>query len=49
MKKLTEKECANLIGGWDFTLKIFGWEILEHVGNRIEKGISGIGGLNKSK
>jgi hypothetical protein len=34
MKKLNEKECANLIGGWDFTVKIFGWEILDHTASR---------------
>lgn len=35
MKKLNEKECAHLIGGWDFNVKFFGWHILTHDGDKV--------------
>ena len=34
MKKLDEKSCKNLYRGWNFRIKIFGWEMLNHKGDR---------------
>jgi hypothetical protein len=34
MKKLDTTSAEKIYGGWDFIIKIFGWEIVEHNGKR---------------
>jgi hypothetical protein len=34
MKRVGKKSRETIFGGWDFTVKIFGWEILDHNGDR---------------
>jgi hypothetical protein len=34
MKKLDEKSCKNLYGGWKFAIRLGEWVFLDHDGKR---------------